>query len=375
MVQLDFYVKYCIISYLLVSMIICLEDSLLRINRNPQIISAYPEIKDPSVVHTPDGYYLFASIGSSVTQNWMVGRFKTQNLDGVWEELPPVTFYGIRGSQLCAPAVIYDANAFDMPWKMYIQTSCFEEDGIIVKAVSNDSQNFYGTMTPVVSKISLPKNPQVVGVYDAGVSELVINKHSYLSMLYSGYRKIGCGDIYLSIREKAKPYEIWTPGVRILEQEAVPFHNPPGYAYYEWGLEGAKIIQIGNYFLLTAVCFMPKPQEDEGKRQRIFFAVSTSLFGPYIPWQTVFEDYDATRIGEYGHPDIFIENNKIFLIYQQRDGATRPWYLQYATFDLEIFTKELTKKYPISDKPQMTQIPMYSYEYPQEADDVRSIAR
>jgi hypothetical protein len=305
--------------------------------------SAFSEIKDPCVVKDGVGtYHLFASIGNSVTQKWKVGHFISTNPSMYWEEVQPVNFEGIYGPELCAPAVTYCAERVNDPWVMYIQTSCFSEQGIIVKATSKDGYHYKGEMTATMDQHHLAgtKTP-VVGVYDVGVSDVNLNQQKYECLLLSGYRAIGNGDLYLSYRPAQNHDGVWPEAKLLLAQEELPFHNRPDFPNYEWGLEGAKIVAIApDIFLLVGVCFKPLGDEFKGMRQRVFFAVSPTLNGPYKPWCLPLEEVMEVKTGEHGHPDVFIEDDKLWMFYQHRMGDGFPWYVRTVNYDLESLAAE-----------------------------------
>jgi hypothetical protein len=318
-------------------------NELLQVTRLPEHLEKYPELKDPCVVATPNGTYtLFASIGSSVTQQWIVGRFMSSHIQGPWEEVAPVIFKDISGPQLCAPAVTYEEIDGQPLWKMYIQTACFEENGVIALATSEDGLIFTGHPQPLATRSTVDPQHQadVIGVYDVGVSEVKTEQEELICMLFSGYRRVGCGDLYASYKKKNAAEHEWSTAKRLLSQEEVPFHNNPSYEHFEWGLEGAKIIQLSNNcFLLIGVCFQPLPSGSDGTRQRVFFAISSSFNGSFIPVGMPFAPYAQDgKNGENGHPDTLVDGNNLWIFYQERDGEGKPWYFRTAKYDIQKMT-------------------------------------
>lgn len=138
----------------------------------------------------------------------------------------------------------------------------------------------------------------------------------------------------------------WLRPHAILEQEHVPYHNDPDSHFFEWGLEGGKIDQLAdNLYLLIGVCFLPKPAGSEGRRQRIFLATARSPIGPFVPVGLPFAP--TTPRGEIGHPDTIIHENHISVIYQERLGNGKPWYLRRADIDrtaLAMMAEQTLKK-------------------------------
>ncbi len=316
-------------------------NNLLTIERLEEHKEHFSEIKDPSVVCLPDEtYMMYASVGSSVNQKWIVGRFISNHPAGPWKEVEPVEFIGLSGPQLCAPAVTYEETENGTgKWVMYIQTACFEDNGVIAEAVSYDGQIFAGVSASLISRDDVEKDKHpVVGVYDVGISEANVHGEERLVMLFSGYRKVGCGDIYMSYKNKNDMTSEWSKAKCVLAQEDVPFHNKPGDDNFEWGLEGAKIIQIApECFLMIGVCFLPLP-DALGKRQRVFFSASSSIHGPFIPLGVPFEPQENEfEAGEHGHPDTIVIGNDLWVIYQERKADGQPWHLRYAIIDLTQF--------------------------------------
>lgn len=310
--------------------------------QTPEHAAHPPELKDPSIVRRDDGSYeMFASLGTSTTQTWVVGRFTAKTAEGPWNEEEPVQFTGLSGPQLCAPAVSYDAKQ-DPPYRMYIQTACFEADGKIMVAGSSDGIHFQGDSEPLVTKDSVPDaNPPLIGVYDASYS-IIRNKGIPQDCLtFTGVTNLhkpdgtiaAHGDVYAQFRDRTRTGK-WSTPCKTLSMEEVPFHNKPhGAGHYEWCLEGTQILDLGrDHYLMVGVCFLDKPAEMSGQRQRVFFAAANNPRGPWRPMHTPLEP-DAA-VGENGHPDAFIEGNKLHLYYQERHGDGQGWYLKQTSYEL-----------------------------------------
>ncbi len=329
-----------------------LGTDILKIRRLPRYKLDYPEIKDPNIVVLSDGHYLmYASIGRSIDQTWLIGRFRASNIQGPWQEIAPAKIVGLSGPQLCAPAVTYDTVDGKGKWIMYLQTACFVDGGIIAELVSDDGKKFTLLRSDVVTSEAIKEvKTRVIGVYDPGISEIKLQGEEMLALVFSGYRQIGSGDLYLS--HKKKNDSSWSEAKLILMQEDVPFHNKPGSPDFEWGLEGGKLIQVSeDCFLLVAVCFLPLPHDFRGRRQRVFFAASRALYGPYIPLGVAFQPQEQeTGSGEHGHSDTIIDGNDLWIIYQERSGEGRPWHLRYVRIDYEKFAlhaRQTLTMYPL----------------------------
>jgi len=219
---------------------------------------------------------------------------------------------------------------------MYTQTACFEENGIIAHLDSNDGKIFQMNSTSMDTATCKASGYPVVGVYDAGISTIGTGDNEILCMPFSGYRRIGCGDVFLTTR-KARAEGAWTSPVKILDQDEVSFHNKPDSPEFEWGLEGIKILELKpQLFAMIGVAFL-SGNRPIGTRQRVFMAVADSLYGPYKTLGTLFD----TEIGENGHPDIWLEEELIYIIYQARLGDKKPWYFRWSMFNKDEFVKKI----------------------------------
>ena len=295
----------------------------------------FEEIKDPVVVQLPDkSFFMMASVGTSTTQKWRIGRFAADHPQGPWTELPFVELSGIEGPEVCAPALQIER----MPngkiiYHMYVQTACFREDGIIAVATSEDGLNFTGKDSWSLTRNDVPASEiPVVGLYDVGLSEIIYQGKPFDCMMFSAYRRIGCGDVFMTLRDRSSTDADWSAPVPVLKQEDVPFHNRPDSPNFEWGLEGAKIVQLAdNHFVMIGVCFLEKGLHEVGTRQRVFLAAAETPFGPFRPVTTPLQPtkYDIGE-GENGHPDTIDLGDRIGILYQERAGNGKPWHLRYA---------------------------------------------
>jgi hypothetical protein len=222
---------------------------------------------------------------------------------------------------------------------MYIQTACFSEGGVIAQAISTDGQHFYPNGPPVLTANNVP-NPlhKLVGLYDVAVSDFTSNGGDYQCMTFSGYRSVGCGDIYMTMRPRNGANAAWSEPTLILDQENVPFHNPPGSKNFEWGLEGAKIMQLDeDIFLLMGVCFLDRDVKERGTRQRVFTAAARTPKGPFLPMDMPFPPVKYPHgEGENGHPELIdLGEGTLFVLYQERAGDADhfPWHLRCAELD------------------------------------------
>ena len=247
------------------------------------------EIKDPSVVRQEDGtYIMYATVfGPAIGKNENIGRFHAHDLKGPWTKLAPARVQGIEGPEICAPQIIRTAHEGKPLWLMYVQTSCFSEDGIIIAATSQDGIDFYAAAQPAMTRKNLapPYADKAISIYDVSISGITRHGVAHECMAFSAYRKIGSGDIFMSVRKKGDTD--WPPARMVLKQEDVGFHNHPDSPHFEWGLEGAKIMQVDDdCFILFGVCFLDKDENGIGKRQRVFIAGAHAVEGPYTALET-----------------------------------------------------------------------------------------
>jgi hypothetical protein len=297
-------------------------------------------VKDPSIARLRDGsYVMYATTADVSLSAYGVTRFRAAHPSGPWREVGPVHIHDLDGPEVCAPAIQISDTPDGPLYFLYIQTACFSEGGIIAHATSTDGQHFYASRLPLLT-VDHVRNPRhtLVGLYDVAVSDVVTNGRPYQCMTFSGYRSIGCGDIYMTMRSINGTNASWSPPKLILAQENVPFHNLPGAKNFEWGLEGAKILQLEeDVFLLMGVCFVDKAGKQRGTRQRVFTAAARTPKGPFLPMDMPFSPVRYPHgEGENGHPDVIdLGNGNLAVLYQERagDAVHYPWHLRYAELD------------------------------------------
>jgi len=331
-----------------------LKTTALKLIRLPGEDVTYPEQKDPSIIEkhpddatAPYRFIKYTSSGRSDTQAWKVARFGANDLEGQWQELQSPTLKGLSGPQLCAPALAYEFENGKPHYIMYIQTACFEPNGVIMEAHSEDGKHFVGKQAPLITRDSItkPKCP-LLGVYDPSYSQVKVNGRMHDCLTFTGITKMELawphkteGDIYMSLRERAVPNAQWSDPRLVLDMSKIPFHNQPNRTdhEYEWCPEGTQIVGIDEkHFLMIGVCFMQKPSGCDGERQRVFFAASRSVDSPFIPMGMPFEPQAAK--GETGHPDtVFDHQNRVLHVFlQEREGNFKPWTLRQSKIDISF---------------------------------------
>ncbi len=314
-----------------------MESRLVDIRRRDGSTGRF-EIKDPTVVQLPDGTYALYATVFGVDEG-LVPRFTANHPAGPWQEEEPAVVEGVSGPGVCAPSVVVEDRDGEPLFRMYIQTSWNTEDGVIAVASSTDGIHFKADPVAMTKK----DVPGSVSLYDVAVSEVTKGGKIHDCMVFSAYREVGCGDVYVSLREQGT--DKWSAPKLALKQEDVPFHNQPGSKNFEWGLEGAKIVQLADdAFLMVGVCFLDKDKSERGTRQRVFFAASATPDGPFLPMRTPIEPTPYKNgSGENGHPETIDLGDKLGILYQERagEGRDKPWHLRYTEFDKTLLLKEI----------------------------------
>jgi len=271
--------------------------------------AAYEEVKDPCPVHDGSGWHLFGT-GITAPGRFEILHARAQELRGPWTLTRPPRMPPLPGGCLAAPGVIAEGEMLHM----FLQSDFNALDGRVEHLLSVDAgQSFRHIDTALLSLTATAE----AGIYDPHPA--LIDGQAFLS--YSAFSEVGSPDIHLARSlsgEWAGPWERLGP---ILCHEEVPFHNARGSLDYEWGLEGAQLLQLADgTVLLTAVCFLTAGAT--GSRQRVFLggAVSASgpfeLCGPFTP---------PGRTGEDGHACAVLENGDLFLLMQKRSGVKDAW--------------------------------------------------
>ncbi|TIR45241.1 MAG: hypothetical protein E5X26_11070, partial [Mesorhizobium sp.] len=116
----------------------------------------------------------------------------------------------------------------------------------------------------------------------------------------------------------------------------IPHHNTRDDPDYEWGIEGAQLVELPDgRVLLNATCFLPRGAR--GSRQRVFFAIAAEVTGPYVSIGPVL---DPGGPGENGHSTVMIEGEQLTLFYQSRVAATNHrWRYGLARCDISVLSK------------------------------------
>jgi hypothetical protein len=324
----------------------------------------YRDTKDPCPVFDGKMWHIFGSGGDVGNESWQILHITAPQITGPWKEEESLHLPKVIGKSVAAPGVIYDEGKFHM----FVQTDCFHLDGKIEYLISDDGANFEYVNTALYSlqqtqqrqenMVSNEISRQLEKLHETGVYDshpAIINDQKYI--VYSGMSEVGRPDIYLAKSTTNKwdgPWERVRPGgdrLAILTHEEVIYQNQLTDQNYEWGLEGAQLLQLPNkLILLIGVCFLPVGVY--GTRQRIFFALAEDVNGPYKTFGIVLNPpASGWASGENGHAAAIIYENKLELFYQARAGMKDPWRYGIASFNLEKLQEFLEHWYFVQSTP------------------------
>jgi hypothetical protein len=287
--------------------------------------SIYQHTKDPCAVFDGKLWHIYGSGDTCKGEKLEILHSVASSADGPWTVVEPAILRDVSGPDICAPGVIYDFQ--EGVFHMFVQTSCFQLDGIIEHLVSSDGTNFHKISTALES---IPDTDEA-GIYDPHPA--LINGKAYF--VYSGFPKLGHGEIYLAESESSNWYGPWKRCGRILSYGDVPFHNSHDYPEHEWGLEGGQIVQLPNgKIVLNVVCFLT--DEQPGRKQRVLFAVADNVYGPYTILKLMLKPSQmGWASGENGHASIVVENDMLRLFYQARSHEGKSNW-QYGLMNINL---------------------------------------
>ncbi len=315
------------------------------LNRVPHIYepTTYRDTKDPIVLFDAKTnlWHLYGSGGQSTSEEWKILHAVSVNGRDGWYDLAPVEIEGLSITpHTCAPGMIVDDGGFHM----FVQTEFMGPQGNIYYLNSPDGNKFNYINRAIPSLIGTNEesmydsHPAVIKNKE-GIDEFYL---TYSAGPNTGYGNAVHGDIFLAKSITNSWTGPWERLGCILPHEQVNHHNQHNHPDYEWGLEGAQLIQLPDgKILLNAVCFLP--EGIRGTRQRVFFALADDVVGPYKSIGPVLEPVaDEWQSGENGHASGFVKDNKLMLYYQSRPQTIdSKWRYGIAEFD----PSDLTKSY------------------------------
>ncbi len=282
--------------------------------------SRYKDIKDPCPVFDGSNWHIYGSGGNVRSETWQILHAISPTIEGPWTPLPPVNLDGVSGDHVAAPGVIYDVDT--KIFHMFVQTDFLGVGGGIEYLTSSDGKTF-NRVGIVISPIL---DTEEAGLYDPHPA--VINGKKYIS--YSGTPRvhkldnkfISQPDIYLAQSSTDSWNGPWVRLGKILDHKEIEeHHNHREHPDYEWGIEGPQLIDLENgLVLLNATCFLSHGRF--GTRQRVFFAISENVHGPYKTFGPIIDpkfgpDWES---GENGHAAGFLYEERLQLFYQARSG-------------------------------------------------------
>ncbi|WP_271898672.1 hypothetical protein [Candidatus Phyllobacterium onerii] len=288
------------------------------------------DIKDPCPVFDGTLWHVFGSSGTVTSETWRILHATAPDLSGPWTEHEVVNL-AVNGSGVAAPGVIFECGVFHM----FIQTEFMKSGGRCEHAVSNDGFHWV-VLSPAL--MSVPDSDED-GIYDPHPA--IVGGKRYI--VYSGmpkFTRVPQPDIYLARSMSDSWFGPWKRVGKILDHAELLHHNSREDPDYEWGLEGAQIVELpGGQILLNATCFLP--QGSRGSRQRVFFAIADDIKGPYVSVGPVL---DPGGLGENGHSTVILQDRRLALFYQGRVEATNHrWRYGLAKCSLDLVAKRLNR--------------------------------
>ncbi len=269
---------------------------------------AQDDVKDPCPVFDGRLWHMYGSGGTVTTETWEILHATSESLEGPWIEQPGITL-PISGSGIAAPGVVYADGVFHM----FVQTEFMKPHGRVEHAVSNDGFRWV-VLNPAL--VSIPGTEEH-GIYDPHPAEIGGRKYIVYSAM-PPFERVPQPDVYLARSTSDTWFGPWERVGKILDHNDLPHHNRRDDPDYEWGIEGAQLVQLpSGKILLNATCFLPSGPR--GQRQRVFFALADQVEGPYT---TVGPILDPAQPGENGHSTVLVHNGELYLIYQSRIEST-----------------------------------------------------
>jgi len=272
-------------------------------------VGGYVAVKDPCPVRLGSTWHLF---GTAVHEGYRyeILHATAPTPEGPWRGRAPVAMTQPSGTCVAAPGVIAEGRSLHM----FLQTDYNLFGGRVLHLVSTDEGDSFTTQDTAL--VSVPGTDQA-GIYDPHPAE--IGGQRYLT--YSAFSTVGQPDIFLARSRTGSWSGPWETIGPILRHSHVPDHNQPSEPGYEWGLEGAQLVELPDgRVLLNAVCFLASAAM--GSRQRVFFATAATPQGPY---EILGPAMDPGHGGEVGHATATIHNGELSLFFQERPprGAWR----------------------------------------------------
>jgi len=266
------------------------------------------DTKDPCPVFDGKRWHIFGSAGSVMTESWLIFHATGTTLYGPWEEQEPIVL-PLQGSGIAAPGVVYEDACF----YMFVQTEFLREGGTVEFLTSPDGFTWTHINTALQS---LPGTSEQ-GIYDPHPALIAGERYLVYSGMSGGFPPQP--DVYLAKCMTNSWHGPWLRLGKILDHSEIEYHhNRRDHHDYEWGIEGAQLVELpDSRILLNATCFLPVGAR--GERQRVFFATADDVRGPYRSLGPILE---PVGLGENGHSTVVLAGPDLILFYQSRLAST-----------------------------------------------------
>jgi hypothetical protein len=291
------------------------------------------EAKDPCVVYDGKLWHIYGTGVSKDDSGLKILHATSPRISGPWKVGSDAMLDYVPSKHAAAPGVIYDSK--DGFFHMAIQEDFTSIGGKIEYFASSDGESF----TRVSTILEPLRDSGEAGLYDPHFC--LINSDKYL--VYAGMPGltnrdkpfIPQPDIYLAKSETGLWSGPWKRLGKILDHDDVDWHhNRRDHPDYEWGIEGPQLVELPDKkILLVGTCFLETG--GRGTRQRVFFALSEKVEGPYETLGPMLsEGLDAWESGENGHATAVVTEDSLYLFYQAR-GLKSGWRYGIAEFLLK----------------------------------------
>jgi hypothetical protein len=266
------------------------------------------DTKDPCPVFDGERWHLFGSAGSVIGEEWLIFHATAPTLHGPWREERPIRL-PIDGSGVAAPGVVFEGGTFFM----FVQTEFMKPHGVVEFLTSGDGFHW----THVDTALRCRPGTEEDGIYDPHPAIIGGERFLVYSAMPRGFPPKP--DIFLAKSKTASWHGPWQRLGKILDHADIEHHhNPRNHPDYEWGIEGAQLLELPDgRVLLNATCFLP--HGSRGERQRVFLAVADDPVGPY---RSIGPVIDPPESGENGHSTVLLHGSDIVICYQSRLKST-----------------------------------------------------
>lgn len=279
----------------------------------------YAHLQDPCPVFAGGRWHLFGTGDPGGGARHEILHATGDELSGPWRVHDPVVLVGFEGCT-DAPAVVAEGNRLHM----YIQTS-FNVLGGSAEHLTSDDDG----ATFLRRGVALRARPGTgeAGIYDPHPVEIAGSRY----LVYAAFSVIGRPDIFLARSRSGSWDGPWDRLGAILAHPHVSWHNQHDDPAYEWGLEGAQLLELpAGRVLLNATCFLPNaPPRD---RQRVFVAVADVPTGPFTILGPVVPGPGDGEVYENGHATAVLDAaGRLQLVFHEWTSAHPGWRLGRAS--------------------------------------------